>query len=148
MYLIAICVVGLCVLIYGLIRTRQLRRRRELEDFSIGPDELRDLLKSDKVTLYDVRQPLDFLAYPEIIPGATRIAPKDLVEETAHLPRDHHSVIYCTCINDQTSRMILGKARALKFTNVKLLKGGLAAWKAKGFPVDPYDKPFRLDTAS
>jgi rhodanese-related sulfurtransferase len=44
--------------------------------------------------------------------------------------------------------MILGKARALNFTNVKLLKGGLAAWKEKGYPVEPYDKPFRLDTAS
>ena len=148
MYLIAICIAGLFVLVFGLIRMRQLRKRRELEDFSIGPEELRELLKSNKVTLYDVRQPLDFLAYPEVIPGAIRIAPKDLVEETAHLRRDHDSVIYCTCINDETSRMILGKARALKFTNVKLLKGGLTAWKAKGFPVDPYDKPFRLDTAS
>jgi rhodanese-related sulfurtransferase len=148
MYLIAICVVGFFGLIFGLFRMKQLRERRDLEEFSIEPDALHDLLSAQKVTLYDVRQPLDFLAYAEIIPGATRIAPKDLVEETAHLPRDHDSVIYCTCINDKTSRMILGKARALKFTNVKLLKGGLAAWKAKGYPVERYDKPFRLDTAS
>ncbi len=146
MYLIAICVVGLCVLIFGLFRMRQMRKRREIDEFSIGPEALQELLSANQVLLYDVRQPLDFLAYAEIIPGATRIAPKDLVEETASFPRDQNSVIYCTCVNDETSRMILVKARALNFTRVKLLKGGLAAWKAKGYPVEPYDKPFRLDT--
>jgi rhodanese-related sulfurtransferase len=109
---------------------------------------LHDLLKEKQVVLFDVRQPLDFLAYAEIIPGAVRIPPKDLVEQTASFPRDQNSVIYCTCVNDETSRMILERARALKFTRVKLLTGGLAAWKAKGYPVEPYEKPFRLDTAS
>ena len=149
MYLVAIfVVVGLGVLIFGLIRMKRLRQRRELEQFSIEPDELYELWNSKKVSLYDVRQPLDFLAYAEIIPGATRIPPKDLAEQTAHLPREHDSVIYCTCPGDETSRMILAKARALKFTHVKLLKGGLGAWKAKGYPVEPYSKPFHLDTAS
>jgi rhodanese-related sulfurtransferase len=148
MYLIALCVVGVCVLVFGLIRMRRVRQRRELERFSIGPDELYKLWNSKQVALYDVRQPLDFLAYAEIIPGATRIPPKELAEQTAHLPREQDSVIYCTCIGDETSRMILAKARALKFTHVKLLKGGLAAWKAKGYPVEQYDKPFHLDTAS
>ncbi len=147
MYLIAICAVGLLVLIFGIFRMKQLRKRRELEEFSIGPETLHDLLKEQKVLLFDVRQPLDFLAYSEIIPGAKRIPPKDLVEETASFPRDQNSVIYCTCINDETSRMILAKARALNFTHVKLLKGGLAAWKAKGYPVEAYTKPFHLDTA-
>jgi rhodanese-related sulfurtransferase len=148
MYLIAICAVGFALLIFGIFRMRQLRKRREIEEFSIGPEMLHDLMEKQEVLLFDVRQPLDFLAYAEIIPGAVRIAPKDLVEQTASFPRDQNSVIYCTCVNDETSRMILQKARALKFTRVKLLTGGLAAWKAKGYPVEPYDKPFRLDTAS
>ena len=147
MSLIAICAVGLLVSIFGIFTMKQLRKRRELEEFTIGPETLHDLLEEQKVLLFDVRQPLDFLAYSEIIPGAQRIPPKDLVEETASFPRDLDSVIYCTCINDETSRMILTKARALNFTHVKLLKGGLAAWKAKGYPVEPYTKPFHLDTA-
>jgi rhodanese-related sulfurtransferase len=148
MYLAAIGVVGFCVLIFGLSRMRRLRQRRELDQFSIEPEELYRLLNSKQVSLYDVRQPLDFLAYSEIIPGATRIPPKELTEQTATLSRDQDSVIYCTCPGDETSRMILAKARAMKFTHVKLLKGGLAAWKAKGYPVEPYGKPFHLDTAS
>jgi rhodanese-related sulfurtransferase len=96
--------------------------------------------------LYDVRQPLDFLAYPQIIPGAMRIAPKDIAEHTASFSRDQNSVIYCTGTDDDTSNMILGKARALNFPQVKLLKGGLEGWKAKGYPVEEYLEPFQLDT--
>jgi rhodanese-related sulfurtransferase len=148
MYLIAILVLGFCVLIFGLFRMRHLRRQRELEEHSVDAEMLHELLDAKQVLLYDVRQPLDFLAYAETIPGATRIPPKDLIEQTASFPRDQDSVIYCTCVNDETSRMILAKARALNFTRVKLLTGGLTAWKAKGYPVEPYEKPFHLDTAS
>jgi len=148
MYLIAIFAVGVCVLIFGIFRMRSLKKRRELEEHTIEADVLHELLGENQVLLFDVRQPLDFLAYSEIIPGAQRIPPKELIEQTASFPRDQNSVIYCTCVNDETSRMILAKARALNFTRVKLLKGGLAAWKAKGYPVEAYDKPFHLDTAT
>jgi rhodanese-related sulfurtransferase len=137
-----------CVLIFGLITVRRLRGKREIEAKSIEPEALYELLNAKQVLLYDVRQPLDFLAHPEIIPGATRIAPKDIAEQTASFSRDQNSVIYCTGGDDETSSMVLGKARALNFTRVRLLKGGLAAWKAKGYPVEAYSEPFHLDTAS
>jgi rhodanese-related sulfurtransferase len=135
-------------LIFGWITTRRLRARRQIEANSIEPEALYAQLKAKQVLLYDVRQPLDFLAHPEIIPGATRIAPKDIAEQTASFSRDQNSVIYCTGGDDDTFQMVLGKARALNFTRVKLLKGGLAAWKEKGYPVEPYTNPFHLDTAS
>ena len=137
-----------CVLIFGLITVRRLRGKREIEAKSIEPEALYELLNAKQVLLYDVRQPLDFLAHPEIIPGATRIAPKDIAEQTASFSRDQNSVIYCTGGDDETSSMVLGKARVLNFTRVRLLKGGLAAWKAKGYPVEAYSEPFHLDTAS
>ena len=34
------------------------------------------------------------------------------------------------------------------FNRIKLLKGGLAAWKAKGYPVDPYNEVFHLYSPS
>jgi rhodanese-related sulfurtransferase len=136
----------LCVLIVGWVMMRRARGRRLVEASSIEPEELRELLQAKEVLLYDVRQPLDFLAHPEIIPGAVRIAPKDIAEETASFSRDQNSVIYCTGADDETSQMILGKARALNFTRVKMLKGGLAAWKEKGYPVEAYESSFRLDT--
>ncbi len=148
MGVIAIWTAALCVLIFGLIMMRRVRAKREIEAKSIEPEALYELLNAKQVLLYDVRQPLDFLAHPEIIPGATRIAPKDIAEQTASFSRDQNSVIYCTGGDDETSHMVLGKARALNFARVKLLKGGLAAWKAKGYPVEVYSEPFHLDTAS
>jgi rhodanese-related sulfurtransferase len=144
----AIGAAALCVLIFGGITTRRLRAKRRIEASSIEPEALYDLLHAKDVLLYDVRQPLDFLAHPEIIPGAARIAPKDIAEQTASFSRDQNSVIYCTGGDDETFQMVLGKARALNFTRVKLLKGGLAAWKAKGYPVEEYKSSFHLDTAT
>ncbi len=148
MGVVAICIAGLCVLIFGLIMMRRVLAKREIEAKSIEPETLYELLNAKQVLLYDVRQSLDFLAHPEIIPGATRIAPKDIAEQTASFSRDQNSVIYCTGGDDETSHMVLGKARALNFTRVKLLKGGLAAWKEKGYPVEAYSESFHLDTAS
>jgi rhodanese-related sulfurtransferase len=143
----AICAAAFCVLVFVLIMGMRLRTKREIETKSIEPEALYELLSANQVLLYDVRQPLDFLAYPEIIPGATRIAPKDIAKETASFSRDQNSVIYCTGGDDETMKMVLGKARALNFTRVKLLKGGLAAWKAKGYPVEAYTESFELDKA-
>jgi rhodanese-related sulfurtransferase len=149
MYLIAICVVGFCILIFGLIRMKQVRDRRELEEYSIEPEALHSLLEKDKeVLVFDVRQPLDLLAHSEIIPGSKRIPPKEVLEQASLIPKEKDSVIYCTCPSEKTSREILHRARALQFSRIKFLRGGLAAWKAKGYPVELYDKPFHLDTAT
>ena len=149
MYLIAICVVGAIVLIVGIVRMNQLRNRRELENYSIDAEELHRLLESKRdIVILDVRQPLDLLAHSEIIPGAKRIAPKEVMEQAEMIPRDKDSVLYCTCVSEKTSRLVLENALNLKFSRIKFLKGGLAAWKEKGYPVEPYTTPFHLDTAS
>jgi rhodanese-related sulfurtransferase len=149
MYLIAICVVGLILLLFGIFRMKQLRDRRELEKYSIDADELHALLESKKdIVVLDVRQPLDLLAHSEIIPGAVRVPPKEVMEQAELIPKDKDSVVYCTCVSEKTSRMVLKSALHLQFTRIKFLKGGLAAWKEKGYPVEVYDKPFHLDTAS
>ena len=149
MYLIAMCVVGFVVLIFLLFRMKQLRDRRELEKYSIDADELHALLESKKdIVVLDVRQPLDLLAHSEIIPGAVRVPPKEVMEQAGLIPKDKDSVLYCTCVSEKTSRKVLESALRLQFSRIKFLKGGLAAWKEKGYPVEVYDKPFHLDTVS
>lgn len=145
---VTISVAVLCALVLWWTVGRRWLAKREIESKSIEPEELYALLKSKQVLLYDVRQPLDFLAHPEIIAGAIRIAPNDIADETASFSRDQNSVIYCTGGDNDTCQMVLGKARALHFTRVKLLKGGLAAWKEKGYPVEEYVGSFHLDTAT
>ena len=124
------------------------RDRRELEQHSITPDELHQLIVAMKNPLiYDVRQPLDLLADSEIIPGAKRVPPKDLDNEAVQVSKDLELFLYCTCPNDATARLMSRRARAKHFTKAKFLRGGLAAWKAKGYPVEPYNEAFQLDTA-
>jgi rhodanese-related sulfurtransferase len=123
--------------------------RRELEQHSITPEALRTLLAADReVLVFDVRLPLDLLADSDIIPGARRIAPKEIEANPSLIPKEKDTIVYCTCPSDKTSRTILRKALALEFSRVKFLKGGLDGWKAKGYPVEPYTRSFHLDTGS
>jgi rhodanese-related sulfurtransferase len=136
------------ILVWGLVVwVRRMQHKRLLERYSVDADGLYALLNPvQTVLVVDVRQPLDLLAHSEIIPGAMRIAPKEALESADTLPKDQDAVIYCTCPGDKTSRSILHKVLALKFTRVKMLRGGLEGWKAKGYPVERYDKAFKLDT--
>ncbi|PYV78026.1 MAG: rhodanese [Acidobacteria bacterium] len=141
--LTAFCVVTLCVL--AALWIKRTRNQREMERHSTTAEELHSLLASNaEVLLFDVRQPLDLLAYPEIIPGARRIPPSEVLENPSLIPREKETVVYCTCPSDKTSRTILRRALALQFFRIKFLKGGLAAWKANGYPVERYQQVFHL----
>jgi rhodanese-related sulfurtransferase len=143
--LIAIIAVVLAVAYW----IKRVRDRRELEQHSITPEALRALLASEReVLVFDVRLPLDLLADSDIIPGATRVAPKDIEANPLLIPKEKDTIVYCTCPSDKTSRAILRKALALNFSRVKFLRGGLDGWKAKGYPVEPYTRSFHLDTGS
>jgi len=147
MTLIVIFVSALCLAIFVAAIIKRARERRQLEQYTISPETLHDMLTADdKVHVFDVRVPLDLLAYSEIIPGATRVPPKEIMENPSLIPKEEDAVVYCTCPDDKTSREILRRARRLNFCRLKILRGGLAGWKAKGYPVEPYKKDFRLDT--
>ncbi len=137
----------------AVIWIRRIKARREFERISITPEALHELIVGQHdIVILDVRQPLDLLADSEIIEGARRISPEDATTNPALIPTDKELVVYCTCPSDKTSRAIALKAHYLApeidINRVKFLKGGLAAWKAKGYPVVPYDKTFHLDTGT
>jgi rhodanese-related sulfurtransferase len=144
--LTVICVAVACLLI--VLWIKRTTSRRVIEQHSITPEALHTLLASNQeVLLFDVRQPLDLLADSEIIPGAKRIAPREILQNPSLIPKEKELVAYCTCPGDKTSRAITHRALAMQFYRVKFLRGGLAAWKAKGYPVEPYQETFHLDTA-
>ena len=143
------CIVVGVLSLWVVLRMKRVRDQRELEQHSITAEELHSRLASNQeILLLDVRQPLDLLAYPEIIPGAKRIAPNEVLQRPSLIPEEKDAVVYCTCPSDKTSRAILRRALAMNFLRIKFLKGGLAAWKAKGYPVEPYQEVFALYTPS
>lgn len=140
-------IAALCILVA--VQRKRAKDREQLEQYSITPEALHSLLASNpEVSIFDVRQPLDLLANSEIIPGAKRIPPKEVLANPSLIPSDQETVVYCTCPSDETSRSLIKRALSLHFSKVKFLKGGLAAWKAKGYPVEPYGESFRLDTGT
>jgi rhodanese-related sulfurtransferase len=143
--ILVVAATALCLLIAMWIR--RMRDQRELVRHSITPESLHSLLSSNQMVLvFDIRQPLDLLADSEIIPGAQRIPPKELLENPSLIPKEKDSVVYCTCATDETARRIVKIARSMNFLQIKFLKGGLAAWKEMGYSVVPYEQSFRLDT--
>jgi rhodanese-related sulfurtransferase len=123
------------------------RDRDEIARYSISPSELDALRSSGQpILLYDVRLPLDLLAHSQIIPGALRLAPHEIIANPSLIPADQDVVLYCTCPSDRTARRVLRRALDLHFTRIKFLRGGLEAWKAQGLPLVSYDEAFRIDT--
>src|ERR1700726_498988 len=140
---IVILLAGLSLLIVRRVKSQ--RDQRQMEQHSITADELQSLLASNQeVLLFDVRQPLDVLAYPEIIPSARRIPPNEVLANPSLIPKEKDAVVYCTCPSEKTSRAVLRRALGLHFLRIKFLRGGLEAWKMNGYPVEPYLESFHL----
>ena len=138
---------AVCLLIFVFMRSK--RDRSDLEQHSMTAEALRTLMQTNQeLLIFDVRQPLDLLAYPEIIPSAQRVPPDDVLANPSLIPKDKDAVIYCTCPSDKTSREVLRRALALRFFRVKYLKGGLEAWKTNGYPVEQYKESFHLYTSA
>jgi rhodanese-related sulfurtransferase len=143
---LAISVVCAAVLL-AVVLTKRIRGRREMERYTITPEALHALLRTNQdVLVIDVRQPLDLLGDSVIIPGAQWLAPDEVRTNPSLLPKEQDLIVYCTCPSDKTSRIILHRALAKGFLRIKFLKGGLDGWRANGFPVEPYEKPFHLNS--
>ena len=137
---------ALSIAVATLLWKRRAALRREMMQRSISPDALHRLLStSDKPTVIDLRLPLDFLVHTEMIPGATRIAPSEIIANPNMISKEIEYVLYCTCPGARSREAVLAAALKMGFSKVKLLAGGIEAWKEKGFPVEPYDLPFHLD---
>ncbi len=95
-----IAVALLVLLLAGYIAQKYVARRRvqrRLWMDRITPEELRAKLDAgEPVTVVDLRHPLDFLPYPQLLPGALRIAPEQIEQRHQEIPRDREIILYCT----------------------------------------------------
>jgi membrane protein DedA with SNARE-associated domain len=76
------------------------QRRRFLHRLRIAritPKELMDKLTArENISIVDLRQPMDIEAFPQMIPGALRIAMEEIEERHGEIPRDRDVVLYCS----------------------------------------------------
>src|SRR5207244_4897587 len=96
----AICVAFLFLLI--VLRMKRTSDRREMEQHSITAEELHSLLALNQdVLLFDVRQPLDLLAYPEIILAPGRFLQKQFFRSPSLSPKIKKALVYGTVLVDK-----------------------------------------------
>ena len=131
-------VITLVVLVIGAVGFYYRRRslQHEKEGLRLSIDELNGLIrKGEKLSIVDLRHPLDVLAAPQLIPGATCISPQDIDKRISEIPKDAEVVLYCTCPDEGSSLTAYRKMKDRGFRNVKVLTGGLPAWKRAKLPL-------------
>jgi membrane protein DedA with SNARE-associated domain/rhodanese-related sulfurtransferase len=113
------------------------RLLRELRIARISVEELKQMMDAgEKVTIVDLRQPLDIEAAPYWIPGAIRISVEDLEHRHHEIDRDRDVILYCACPNEVTSARMALLLRKKGVKKVRPLAGGVEAWRERNYPVE------------
>src|SRR5688572_27463164 len=95
-WLVAVLAGGLTAyVLWKFIQRRRFLRRLRIA--RITPKELMDKLTAkENISIVDLRQPMDIEAFPQMIPGALRIAMEEIEERHGEIPRDRDIVLYCS----------------------------------------------------
>ncbi len=134
----AVVTAGLAVLIGIALFFRSNDRNQLKAEARISVEELnRRIAQHDSLIILDLRHPLDVLAAPQLISGAIPVKPDEIDAQVASIPRDAEVVLYCTCPNEETSLSVRGQLVKRGFQHVKVLSGGLPAWKREQLPLEP-----------
>jgi membrane protein DedA with SNARE-associated domain/rhodanese-related sulfurtransferase len=127
----------LFVLGYALTRLILNRRAKGMTVPLATPRELAERLGSgEELLVADVRSHGYYDEKSQRITGAIRVEPNDLPSALGQFPKDREIYLYCTCHGDVTSRRV-GELLAKEGFQVKVLAGGLTAWKREGHPLEP-----------
>ncbi len=93
-------VAGLAAGLAAYVLWKFIQRRRFLRRLRIAritPKELMDKLTAgETISIVDLRQPIDIEAFPQMIPGALRIAMEEIEDRHGEIPRDRDVVLYCS----------------------------------------------------
>jgi membrane protein DedA with SNARE-associated domain/rhodanese-related sulfurtransferase len=132
---------GALLLLAGYIAYKWWERRRfysALRMARISVTELRELLDSGAAPLIvDVRSPGATALEFRRIPGALNVPLDQVGKHVKDLPRDRDLILYCTCPNEASAAQAAKLLKNHGFSRVRPLHGGLDAWVAAGYAVEP-----------
>jgi membrane protein DedA with SNARE-associated domain/rhodanese-related sulfurtransferase len=128
---------ALALLYVGYRYLRRWRLRKWLQDLTISAEQLDAMMHSAAPpVVLDARLATAVSQEPYRIPGALLLdpnAPRALGSGFAQ----REVVVYCVCPNDVTAKRVCGRLRGEGFEHAHTLRGGLDAWVARGYPVEP-----------
>jgi membrane protein DedA with SNARE-associated domain/rhodanese-related sulfurtransferase len=104
----------------------------------IDVHELYGLMNAGEAPLVvDVRTQTARTLEPRTIPGALHVPLGAVGQHVKDLPRDRDIILYCTCPNEVSAAEAAKLLMNGGFTRVRPLHGGLDAWIAAGYEVEP-----------
>ena len=129
--------VGLVLAAYITLRWRRRRALlKALESARIEPDDLHALMRSESAPIvFDIRAPGFRQIDPFVIPGAVFADERKLDDIVSVYPRERKIVIYCACPDEVSAAWMAAQLRKLQFADVVPLRGGIDAWRERGFEV-------------
>jgi rhodanese-related sulfurtransferase len=147
-----ILILGVPLLVLFVLKVIQiLRMIRLLRPLQITPEILKARLDAqERLGILDL---LRFEEDPDgiaVIPGAVRLDPRELRRKKhVVIPENLDLILYCSSKNSYVSARVAVAMRKHGIQRVLVLSGGLAAWKALGFPLsstiaDPNSELTRL----
>jgi membrane protein DedA with SNARE-associated domain/rhodanese-related sulfurtransferase len=137
-------IVLIFALFVGYVAYKWWERRRfysTLRMARISVAELRELLDSGAApVIVDVRSPGATALEFRRIPGALHVPLDQLGTHVQDLPRDRDVILYCTCPNEASAAQAAKLLKNHGFSRVRPLYGGLDAWVAAGYAVEPFTR--------
>jgi len=100
---------------------------------SIGPRRAREHLESNSDILLICAYDDDEQFEQNHLKGAISLGA--FRSRALTLSKEREIIFYCACPQDETSTARAEEYEARGFSNVKVLSGGVYAWKAAGYPV-------------
>lgn len=102
----------------------------------ISPTSLQALMKDESCMVYDTRT---FIEYTEgFVPGAVNLALRFVEREQAVIPRDETVAFIATDEHELLQLYGLLLNLGLDPSNIRMLNGGISAWKDAGFEVEEF----------
>jgi len=118
----------------------------DVRPYRIEPAKARQTIDAGQAIVLDLTSPLIGGAVKGRIPGAVALSPRevlggnrraaDVVGMLPELSRDKTIIAYCTCPDDEASTRLTRVLRREGY-QAWTLDGGLPAWRAAGYPMEP-----------
>jgi len=135
----ALIVIGIAPVLY--VSYRHGRKRllaKALEKARVSAAELHALLANNpRPVVLDIRSLQRRMLDPFVIPGAVLTDERQLQQIVQRYGANRMLVIYCSCSSEMSAASM---AKRLRLSGIKLalpLTGGIDAWRAAGFDVEP-----------
>ena len=99
----------------------------------VSSQELRELLAGTDPFVLDVHVPTE----GHVAATDARIPYTEVADRAAELPPEPDSVIVVYCMSGRMSEIAATQLASMGYRNVLNLAGGMIAWQAAGFELDP-----------